>query len=118
MGAGLRRAIAAVKRSRYPGTPAVKPRQRWRDVDRRSAAAREARKQPALREVVVLRIEERTKLKTARGWGCTTRERVPYDAAICDVYVDGKPTGRTVAIDVSRFVPNSTGYEYVGQGQP
>jgi hypothetical protein len=37
------------------------------------------------------------------------RELLP-NGAICDVYLNGLPTGRRTAITARRFRPNSTGY--------
>lgn len=98
MGAGLRRATAAAKRTRYPGTPKPAVGQRWQDCDKRGAN---------LREVVILKIEE----------DIVQRGRT-IDAALCDVYIDGARTGRKVTIDVARLLPTSTGYRYVGDGPP
>lgn len=93
MGAGLQRAAAAAKRTRYPNTPAPAVGQRWRDNDKRCNHQR---------EVVILAIAPNAALS---------------DVATCDVYIDGTHE-RSTRIACSRFVPKATGYRYVGKGAP
>ena len=106
MGEGLKRAALAAKRTRYPGTPEVEPRQVWGDVAQAAAQ----------REITVLRFDTKTRLVWRDAVGGVPGHYdhdVPYRVAVCTVKIRGKQRTGTVSIDVARFFPTKNGYRYL-----
>lgn len=111
MGEGLQRAVAAAKRTHYPGTPAPAIGQRWADCDKRHGA----------REVVIRSFTQKLFEKWVRASGTAPSHYVTIEreSAVCDVYIAGKrASDRGTTINVDRLIPVATGFRYVGEGPP